>query len=166
MSQHVCADLRVKLFNATVLPVLLYGLSSLTLKPMHLSLLRGTRLKMLRNMAGWRRLDAESWHDTMHRMRQRVDRLLASTSCPEISSMLASSRWRLAKRLLTGGYDKWAPHLLNLPSIHGRARGRPPAQWTDDLQKFCRLAGEPSLQTALSKPELEEQYVRYCSRDF
>eukprot|EP00929_Paragymnodinium_shiwhaense_P084329 TRINITY_DN4507_c0_g2_i2.p2 TRINITY_DN4507_c0_g2~~TRINITY_DN4507_c0_g2_i2.p2 ORF type:complete len:145 (+),score=17.80 TRINITY_DN4507_c0_g2_i2:121-555(+) len=100
MSQHVCADLRVKLFNATVLPVLLYGLSSLTLKPMHLSLLRGTRLKMLRNMAGWRRLDAESWHDTMHRMRQRVDRLLASTSCPEISSMLASSRWRLAKRLL------------------------------------------------------------------
>ena len=52
MSQHVNANLRVKLFNSTVLPVMLYGLSSLTLKPMHHSMLKGVQTKMLRNMAG------------------------------------------------------------------------------------------------------------------
>ena len=72
MCQHVCANLRIKLINSTVLPILLYSLSSLTLKPMHHSMLRGTRTKMLRNLAGWRRVEGEGWPETMRRMRARV----------------------------------------------------------------------------------------------
>ena len=78
MCQHVHANLRIKLFNSTVLPVMLYSLSSLTLKPMHHSMLRGARTKMLRSMAGWRRAEGESWPETMHRMRARVFGLACS----------------------------------------------------------------------------------------
>ena len=147
MSQHICASLRVKLFNSTVLPVLLYGLSSLALKPMHHSMLRGTRLKMLRNMAGWRRIEGESWQETMRRMRQRVTNLQTAFSSPDVSQQIFSLKWRLARRLLTGSScEKWAPLLLQLPSLHSRPRGRPPTQWLDDLSAFSTQAGEGSLQ--------------------
>ena len=164
MSQSVCAKLRVKLFTSAVLPVMLYGLSSLTLKPMHHSMLRGARLKMLRNMAGWRRLEGESWQVTMHRMRERVAGLVSGSTCPEISEQLFSLKWRLARRLLRAGREKWAPHLMQLPALHSRPQGRPPMQWADDMQKFCVEVGERSLQTALLNPGLEEQYVRHCVR--
>ena len=163
MSQHVCASLRIKLFNSTVLSVLLYGLSSLTLKPVHHSMLRGARTKMLRNMAGWRRLEGESWAVTMHRMRLRVEALQSTSSSPDVSEQLFSLKWRLAKRLFTNAAcEKWAPSLVRLESAHQRSRGRPPLQWQDDLKKFFESSGENSFQAALRKPELEKKYVEHC----
>ena len=163
MSQQICASLRVKLFNSTVLPVFLYGLSSLALKPMHDSMLKGKRLKMLRNMAGWRRIEGESWQGTMRRMRQRVNNLQTTGSSPDVSQEIFSLKWRLARRLLTGSScEKWAPLLLQLLSLHSRPRGRPPTQWLDDFSAFSTQAGEGSLQMAPQRPELEEECVQFC----
>ena len=85
MNQHVSGHLLVKLFNSTILPVLLYGLSSLTLKLQHHNMIKGARTKMLRNMAGWRRLDGENWSITMRRMHSRVEVLESTTSSPDVS---------------------------------------------------------------------------------
>ena len=137
MCQHVCAGLRIRLFNSTVLPVLLYGLSSLTLKPMHHSMLRGARTKMLRNMAGWRRIEGESWQETMHRMRGRVTDLQSRVVCPDVSERLFSLKWGLARRLFGNSrIQKWAPLLLQLTSTQTRSRGRPPMQWLDDIEVY------------------------------
>ena len=126
-------------------------------------MLRGTRLKMLRNMAGWRRIEGESWSETMRRMRQRVENLQATVASPEISQQVFSLKWRLARRLLSGNSsEKWAPLLLQLPTLHSRGRGRPPTQWVDDLNAFTSQSGEPSLLLALQKPGLEEEYVQFC----
>jgi len=163
MCQHVHANLRIKLFNSTVLPVMLYSLSSLTLKPMHHSMLRGARTKMLGSMAGWRRAEGESWPETMHRMRARVAGLQSSVASPCVSETIFSLKWGLARRLFGSTQNqKWAPLLLQLPSAHTRSRGRPPLQWLDDIDKFCAAAGEASLEDALKKPELKQKYVDYC----
>ena len=90
MSQHICGSIRVKLFNSTVLPVLLFGLSSLALKPMHHSMVAGVQRKMLRNMAGWRRVDGEPWAVTMQRMRTRVEALQSTTKSPNVSEQIFS----------------------------------------------------------------------------
>ena len=154
MSQHVNANLRVKLFNSTVLPVMLYGLSSLTLKPRHHSMLKRAQTKMLRNMAGWRRFEGENWSNTMRRMRSRVADLQQNTSSPNVCERLLSLKWRLARRLLdSSGTGKWAPLLLELSSSHQRCRGRPPLQWLDDIKSFRATAAEIP----------EQKYIEYCS---
>ena len=164
MNQNVCAILRTKLFNATVLPALLFGLSSLTLKPEHHNMLRGVRLKMIRNMAGWRRVDGEAGCDTMRRVRLRIESLLLVAASPNVSETIYSLKWRLAGRLYASTYSKWAPGLLQLPRAHSRGRGRPPMQWSDDVLDFCKWIREPCLESALVKADMEEKHVQFCLR--
>ena len=148
MSQHVSGSLQVKLLNSTVLPVLLYGLSSLTLKPMHHSMLRGARTKMLRNMAGWRRVEGESWSVIMHRMR-------FARSVTPICNVRQTNQ--------NSCCEKRAPPLVQLPTAHQRARGRPPRHWLDDLSKLCETLGETYLKCALRQcgPLHESTTLRY-----
>ena len=162
MSQHVGAGHRIKLFNSTVLPVLLYGLASLALKPQHHAMLRGARTKMLRNMAGWRRAEGESWQDTMRRMQTRVSNMLSTAPSPDVSERVFSLKWRLARRLFCGGVEKWAPVLRHLQFAHKRARGRPPLQWMDGFKQFYTQVGADSLEQALQTPGREEQYIKFC----
>ena len=162
MSQHVGAGHRIKLFNCTVLPVLLYGLTSLALKPQHHAMLRGARTKMLQNIAGLRRMEGESWQDTMRRMQARVSNMLSTAASPDVSESVFSLKWRLARRLFCGAVEKWAPILRHLPSAHKRARGRPPLQWSDDINHVCAHLGADSLEQALQTPDMEKQYIEFC----
>ena len=117
------------------------------------------------NMAGWRRIEGESWQETMHRMRGRVTDLQSRVVCPDVSERLFSFKWGLARRLFGNSrIQKWAHLLLQLTSTQTRSRGRPPMQWLDDIEKFLLAEHEHSLQHVLERPAFEEKYVTYCMR--
>ena len=122
-------------------------------------------VKMLRCMAGWRRVSQEDWADTMRRMRQRVSCFLESAPCPDICSQVFLSKWRLAVRLLSGK-GKWSESLLNLRGAFARRRGRPPAQWLDDIQAFCDQSPHGSIADALANSSAQTEYVAYCKAKY
>lgn len=134
------------------------------LKPQHHAMLPRARTKMLRNMAGWRRAEGESWQDTMRRMQARVSNMPSTAASPDVSERVLSFKWRLARRLFCGDVRKWAPILRHLPSAHKRARGRPPLQWSDDINQFCTYVGADFLEQTLQAPVMEKQDIEFCMK--
>jgi len=76
LNRDVSIRLRLKLFDATVSPTVLYGMSVLPLTQSQYTRLDAVQRRMLRNIVGWVRLDEEPWADTMRRMKGRVERAL------------------------------------------------------------------------------------------
>ena len=76
VNKHVSIKLRMKFFDAVVTPTILFGLHTLALTGVQLSKLDAIQRRMLRSMVGWIRIQDESWHDTMSRMKIRVAKAL------------------------------------------------------------------------------------------
>ena len=66
----------MKFFDAVVMPTILFGLHTLALTGVQLSKLDSLHKRMLRSMVWWIRIQDESWHDTMSRMKSRVSKAL------------------------------------------------------------------------------------------
>ena len=79
VNKHVSIKLRMKFFDAVVTPTILFGLHTLALTGVQLSKRDSIRKRMLRSMVGWIRIQDESWHDTMSRMKFGWPRLYIST---------------------------------------------------------------------------------------
>jgi hypothetical protein len=152
LDHNIPVKLRARLFEATVSPCALFGLASLTLTRADIKQIGATQRKMLRNIAGWKRLADEPWLDTMHRMKLRVSRLMqcANLSCWE--HIIAARTWQLALRVATQDISRWSHQFAGwMPALLHDAhanlahlpRGRPRALWDDDIVKFLRTADIP-----------------------
>ena len=88
---------------------------------------------MLRAPVGWVRYTSESWHETMSRMRLRVERAPRVHSVMGWSFQVKQGRGMLQQRWSRMSPDKW-PRLCTswVPSGH-RNVGRPLLRWTDSL---------------------------------
>ena len=76
VNKNVSIKLRMKFFDAVVTPTILFGLHTSALAGVQLSKLDSIQRRMLRSMVGWIRIQDESWHDTMSRMKSRVAKAL------------------------------------------------------------------------------------------
>ena len=70
VNKHVSIKLRMKCLDAVVTPTILFGLHTLALTGVQLSKLDSIQRRVLQSMVGWIRIQEESWHDTMSRMKE------------------------------------------------------------------------------------------------
>ena len=128
----------MKLFISTVLPCLMFGLSSVPLQSKHLKMIQTTQNKMMRRMVGWRRLQNEPWSDTMHRMKQRVASMLKVAPCPDFCSGALQSKWKWMAKVIYDKPGSWPSRLLKFDLDTTLPRGRPAICLFDDCLKFCK----------------------------
>ena len=148
-NRHVNIKLRLKLFDATVTPAALYGLTSCPLTNTQLARLDTTMRKMLRRLVGWvHSNDDETWEQRGHRMKTRLDTALSLFKItPWSERVMCAKRLQLNKvqcgsaPLLvcqTFEWSPWACHHLNaqpgLRSPHRRV-GRPAVRWFDYIHE-------------------------------
>ena len=72
LNNHVSLGKRLQYFDACATPAAIYGLSLFPLRRSELDSLDILQRKILRRIVGWRRIDTESWRDTIDRMNQRL----------------------------------------------------------------------------------------------
>ncbi|OLP96509.1 Myosin-12 [Symbiodinium microadriaticum] len=147
VNKYVPIKLRMKFFDAVVTPTILFGLHTLALTGVQLSKLDSIQRRMLRSMVGWIRIQDESWHDTMSRMKSRVAKDLHQHPIEAWTRRLARCQHSFAVRVAqTNG---WVTHVVtwnpesnwhdNFSSAPKRRQGRPLTRWDDKLRAFCKL---------------------------
>ena len=105
---NISMKLRLKLFEATVTPCLLFGMSVLPIYQSMMDKIDATRRKMLRKIVGWVRVDDEDWSITMSRMSERVKRALVH--CPnsrDWSTRIFLMQWQYACRVRSLPRNSW-----------------------------------------------------------
>ena len=140
--RHVSVKSRLKLYEATVTPTVLYGLAACPLTERQRERLDVIQRRMLRSIVGWARSAAEDWSDTMRRMRDKVDRALRQFPCIPWSMRIAKHQQRLAAHIAKH-CNSWAAKAVRwqpAATIPGafRSRGRPLRRWNDTLTAFAR----------------------------
>ena len=135
---------RVKLFNAVVTPVVLYGAGAWALKQSMEKRLRTAWRRMLRYVFRIHRRSAssdgneETWVEFVRASAHRVDRLAETHGLENWIHAYRRKKWRLAGRLARQVDGRWSTTLLDWrPCIGaGRYPGRPRTRWADSLDKF------------------------------
>ena len=100
--------LRLKMFTASIGPILLTGMTVLLMTRYHLQKLDILQRKMLRRIVGWRRIDGEDWKATMKRMNDRLEQGHNLYVCQPWSMVYARSQWRYIKHMVDAYLLLWA----------------------------------------------------------
>ena len=177
-NRNVPTGLRLKLFDAVVTPTVLYGMAALPLTAAQLQRLDAVQRRMLRNIAGWVRLDGEPWDETMRRMRARLAAALRQHPVGGWTESLCQRRWdhawHVAHRPSCWPMRTacWHPGAFRDPAavvMPCRSRGRPLTRWDDTLSSFSRhaLRGASWQEAAAQRTHAEwsvlrDDYVQYC----
>jgi len=145
-NRHVSIKLRLKLFDATVTPTVLYGLHTLSLTQQQLQKLDIVLRRMLRSIVGWIRVSDEPWPETMKRMKLRVEQALKQYPVEMWTTRLARRQYHFASQVAES--DSWARHVCtwhpamnwteNFTLCPSRRPGRPLTRWDDRLRSFCK----------------------------
>jgi len=164
--------LRMKLFDATVTPCALHGISALTMTQKSHHAFRTAQRKMLRTIVGWTRAPAESWEETMRRMKTKVARAMQTTSSADWDRLVAKRRWLFAHRIAHMSADRWAfqvarwhpretpdPSLAHTPT---RSRGRPRTQWDSNITTFLRYNGMETSWLSHAQQQSVSQWAAMC----
>ena len=86
-------------------------------------------------MVGWNRIQDESWHDTMSRMKIRVAKALHQHPVGTWTTRLARYRHSFAVRVWNPE-SNWHDNFSLAPK---RRQGRPLTRWDDKLRTFCKV---------------------------
>jgi len=178
LNRNVPVWLRLKLFDATVSPTILYGMAVLPLTVSQLQRLDAVQRRMLRNIAGWVRIDEEPWEDTMRRMRHRLETALGQHHVQTWAGRVCRRRWEhawhVAHRPMSWPLrsTKWDPIACRDPAAHtipGRGPGRPITRWDDTLatysaHNFQQVSWQraAAMHTPASWRRHGDTYVQHC----
>ena len=152
-NKNISIKLRLRLFDSTVSPSLLFGLAVLPLQALCMEKLNIVQRKMMRKIVGWVRLPEEPWENTMRRMSARVDIAVGQLKVKEWSARILDTQWKFVGRLKflpSSSWPSraafWQPPEIDDPScafLPHRAQGRPFTRWDDKVTKFsCEHFGE------------------------
>lgn len=106
-NKNISIKLRLKLFDATVTPTILFGLAILPLSKASLKKITIVQKKMLRKIVGWIRFGEEAWDITMRRMKYRVNQTLQQYPMAWWTRRLATYLWKFAIRVRTSLHECW-----------------------------------------------------------
>ena len=129
--------LRMRLFNATVTPTVLYGAGSWVMTASMDERLQSVQLKMVRRMMGRPRRynmstgELETWVEWLQ---EATHDARAAMAANRVKDWVGARKVRLCqwKRKLQGmSCDRWAVRVLNWQPSRHRLRGRPRLRWTD-----------------------------------
>ena len=136
---------RIRLFIATVSPVVLYGAStSVLLKDMERRLHTAWR-RMLRYVFRLHRRrapegeDGEDWVECLKRTARHVEDLAQAHGLESWTHTYRRLKWRLAGKLARTNDNRWSKVILSWKPWEesGRGLGRPKTRWTDQIEKYA-----------------------------
>ena len=133
---------RLKLFEATVSPAVLYGCTTWALTKTLERKLQVTRRRMLRFILRIFRCTVEGveeeWVPYMHRARRKIERLSFELGVKDWVECHRRRKWQFAGKLARQTDNRWSHLLLDWqPNLgHGRSRGHPCTRWADPLESF------------------------------
>lgn len=162
--RHASLASRLRLFNATVTPTMLYGSGCWTMTSERERMLRSTQRRMLRWILGsvWRRpsqtdtssetssdleeppeddntekADQESWVEWVKRCTHVAEAQLRRVAVDDWVTAQRRRKWRLAGHTARRQDNRWSEVLLGWePASSNRGRGHPCKRWTTDLDSF------------------------------
>ena len=82
LNHHIPLYLRLKYFDSLVTPRALFAAAVLQLSKSKLEAFCILQRKMVRRIVEWRRVDGESWRETMIRMNARIVRAMDAGGVP------------------------------------------------------------------------------------
>ena len=128
------------IFQSVISPTILFGLSEVALTRLQLQKLDSIFKRMLRSIVGWVRLESDTWHETMSRMKVRVDRALGVFPIEVWSTQVMRHQFRLDSRVATDRLGwaakciEWHPRFIFNDAY--RCPGRPRRRWDDLLSAY------------------------------
>ena len=133
---------RIKLFESSVVPCVLYACSTWTMTTEREARLNTTRRRMLRWMIRIPRTHAEDWVDYITRATHSSEELAASHGSRNWVLTQRTRKWQFAGKAAAQQDGRWTHRLLAwkpwFRCLPTRDVGRPCTRWEDDM---VQLAG-------------------------
>ena len=169
--KHVPLKTRIKFFDSTVTPTVLYGCAAWSMTADRERLLRSAQRRMLRKMLGSGRqmvkeLDAsseseagqdsedctevadqgflreETWIEWLQRTTCIVEEQLRGTGLDDWVSTQRKRKWVFAGHVARRTDSRWSRKFLCWQPVGGfRLRGHPTRRWRDVFDEFLKLVG-------------------------
>ena len=136
-SKHYSVYDRLRLFNAVVTPVLLYGSSAWTLTKSMEQSLKVVWRKMLRYVFCVHRRKTEDWVDYMQRSASVITKIASNYGVDDWVALYRRKKFAFACRVAGHTDSRWTKAVLEWVPPTSRNRGRPDTRWSDDLDKFA-----------------------------
>ena len=133
---------RVKLFEATVTPCVLYGCATWTMTRSMETRLRSTKRRMLRRMVRTTRRQDETWPEFVRRATHVSEDAAHQHGATDWVVLQRHRKWKLAGKIASREDGRWSKKLLSWKPWFRcepkRSVGHPTLRWEDDL---VRVAG-------------------------
>ena len=134
VDKQVNVKLRLRLFSSTVTPTLLYSMDTTPLTKTQMNQVDVVQNKMQIKMVGWVMHREESWEESGHRRKLRLEAALAQHPIKPWSDEIKSRKQKMRKM-----HEKSLPQICR--SVYdwvpirgaGRARGRPRTRCIEDI---------------------------------
>lgn len=160
---------RLKLFDSTITPTLLYRLLQIPLLQHQCSKLDSLQRRMLRQVVGWVSMPNEPWDLTMSRMKRRVGSALHQFPI-DMWTMQLSRRQFCIGMHLTRHKNQW-PYICaawspasTYPNAN-RSRGHPRVRWDKNLAAFSTSRYGEAAWYSLFDPDAHppaiEEYLNF-----
>ena len=135
---------RLRLFEATVTPTLLYASSTWAMTKHQESSLQVLRRRMLRYVCRiHRKRDQqgalESWIVFLQRVATQTGKIAEKYGLDDWIVAYRRRKWRFAGRTARQTDQRWSTRLLSWIPVHGYGRlpGRPLTRWADDITQYA-----------------------------
>ena len=162
-NKRYCLRSRIRLFDSTITPTILYGCASWTTTQTLTTKFQRTRRHMLRLIVGTPRrrklatpspsattstddspntTTLEPWPDYIRRATATAEQHLQKLNLPSWPITYLRRKWRWALRVATQPHNRWPNRAaawqpqFDLKRITTRRQGHPHKRWEDDLQNF------------------------------
>ena len=146
LDHNVPLRLRLKYFDASIGPSILFAIAVLPMTKGRLQELDKLQRKMLRRIVGWRRIENEDWSISMKRMNDRLDQGQRIFYCEPWSIRFARNQWRYIQHLIKAYPLLWARILFKYNAytsddpesdfLPHRSPGHPRMRWDDHIHSF------------------------------
>ena len=147
-------NLKRKVFNSCVLPVLTYGLEAATMSVEQMRRLAVTQRSMERRMIG-----------VTLRDRVRNVEVRKLTKVVDIVERVSRLKWQWAGHIARQENSRWTKRVtLWRPRQSARRRGRPPTRWADDIKSVAGTNWSRVAQDRKTWKYLEEAFVQEWMR--
>ena len=135
VDKRVNVKLRLRLFASTVTPTLVYSMDTTPLTEKQLKQVDVVQNKMLRKMVGWIMHREESWEESGHRMKMRMEAALAQYPMKPWSAEVKSRKQKLLSKVHEGSLPQICRSVYDWVPVRGagRARGRPRTRCFDNI---------------------------------
>jgi hypothetical protein len=149
-NKNVPLNLKRKVFETCVLPVITYGLETMTLTANTIHKLKCTQRAMERQMLGI------SLRDKI-----RNEEIRRRTKVTDKADRIAKLKWQWAGHVARQKNDRWTPRVISWrPWENKRPVGRPQKRWVDDVIPIAGKNWSSKAQNREEWKNLEEAYIQ------